>query len=327
MEEEIRQKLYPLKTATLDLLCRLTDPVREFEPEKNILIFSYPRSGSTWLMELISNLPDTANLWEPLHVRNVKPFRELGFGWRQYIPQHNKWEAAKETFEELFKGEYLNFWLASREFPVRFVTADRMIIKFVRANALLPWILDKFHFELTPVFLLRHPFAIAASQMKEGSWNDEFEDYEIPNGRYSKIFKRHESFLSTLKTKGEEIVATWCINNKVVLKHKRHAKDWMTIYYENLLLNPEKELQCIFDRWDMSPPVGVFKNLRDASSTTKQATFQKGLEAQLSKWRRYFDQREIEQMLRVLDYFEIDIYSDHLLPRSMEEDNNYDSRL
>ena len=317
MEEENRQKLYSLKTATLDLICRLSDPVREFKPEKNILIFGYPRSGSTWLMELISNLPGTANLWEPLHIRNVEPFQELGFGWRQYIPEHEKWEAAEETFEELFRGEYLNFWLTSRDFPLRFVTADRMIVKFVRANGLIPWLTNKFDFELAPVYLLRHPFAIAASQMKEGSWDYEFKNYEIPDVPYNHIFKRHESFLSTLKTKGEEMVATWCINNKIVFDHDRHNKDWTTIFYESLLLHPERELQCIFDLWGMLLPEELFEDLRDASSTTQKATFHKGLDTQLSKWKRYFDHTDVDRMIRVLDYFEIDIYNDHLLPRPM----------
>lgn len=319
MKEEIRQKLYPLKTAALDILCKMIKPVRAFEPEKNILIFSYPRSGSTWLMELIGNIPGTVNLWEPLHIQYVKPFRTLGFGWRQHIPEGEEWKEAKEKFEQLFRGKYLNFWLSSRDFPLRFVTADRMIIKFVRANALMPWLLQKFEFEVMPLYLLRHPFAVAASQMKEGSWDYEFEGYEIPDVPFNHIFKCHESFLSTLKTKGEEIVATWCINNKVVLENELHNKGWITIFYESLLLHPEKELQHIFDRWGISAPVGVFENLRDASSTTKEATFQKGLEAQLSKWKKHFDQNEIEQMLRVLDYFEIDIYSDHLLPRPMQD--------
>lgn len=316
---DIRQKLYPAKTNVLDLLCRASAGARQFNPEENILIFSYPRSGSTWLMELISEVPGTVNLWEPLHIRNVSEFRELNFGWRQHIPETAEWEEAEKTFEKLFRGEYLNFWLTSRDFPLKFCFADRMIIKFVRANAMMPWLLNNFQFDIMPLFLLRHPFAIVASQMKEGSWDYEFEGYSIPEMPYNNIYKQHESFLSTLETKCEDMLATWCINNKVVLEHRRHNQDWITLHYESLLFNPQQEIERIFERWDRPVPDGIIEQVREPSSTTREAFFKKDLKAQLSKWRRYFDKDEISRMQRVLDYFGIDIYSEALLPRSMTQ--------
>lgn len=316
---EIREKLFYVKTQVLDLLCDLSAGARSFKPEESIIIFSYPRSGSTWLMELIRKIPGTVSLWEPLHIRSVKPFADLGFGWRQHVPEDEEWEEAEETFAKLFNGEYLNFWLTSREFPLNFCTADRMIVKFVRANALAPWLLNRFSFQLKPIYLLRHPFAIAASQMKEGSWDYEFEGYEIPDMPFNEVMKRHSDFLSTITTKPEKMVATWCINNRVMLDSERHNQGWLTIYYEALLLHPEQQLWRIFNQWDMEMPDGILERVREESSTTKEATFKEDLELQLSKWRQFFDADDIKRMQRVLDYFEIDIYSTNLLPRSMKQ--------
>lgn len=316
---EIRERLYHIKTKVLDLLCDRSAGARSFEPEENIIIFSYPRSGSTWLMEMIREVPNTVNLWEPLHIRNVEPFRKLGFGWRQYIPENEEWKEAEETFRKLFRGEYLNFWLSSRDFPLNFCIANRMTIKFVRANALAPWLLNRFSFHLKPIYLLRHPFAVAASQMKEGSWDYEFKGYEIPYMPYNEIVKNHSDFLSTVTTKPEKMVATWCINNRVMLENERHNRDWLTVYYEALLLHPELELRRIFDQWNMEMPDGILNRIRKESSTTKEATFKKDLELQLSKWRSFFTTDDVKRMQRVLDYFEIDIYSEALLPQSMRQ--------
>lgn len=310
----IRESAFYLKTRLLNQLCYLSSSVRNFPAEDNILLFSSPRSGSTWLAELINTLPDTAMLWEPLHLLNVKEFRELGFGWRQHIPENEQWKEAEETFEKLFKGEFLNFWLSSREFPLKFCTAERMVIKFVRANGMLAWLTKTFKFKKAPVYLLRHPFAVAASQMKEGSWDDEFKGYEIPEVPFNKIYSEHISFLSSLKAKQEKMVANWCINNKIVLENSRNDKDWITLHYENLLLNPEEELQRIFNRWGLPMPDGILGRVRRASSTTKETIFQKDLEAQLSKWQPFFKVEEIERMQKVLDYFEIKVYSDKVLP-------------
>lgn len=316
---EIRHKLYHVKTHVLDLLCDLSAGARSFEPEENIIIFSYPRSGSTWLMELIREVPGTANLWEPLHIQSVDAFARLGFGWRQHIPESEEWKEAEETFTKLFRGEYLNFWLTSREFPLNFCRADRMIIKFVRANALAPWLLKRFNFQLTPLYLLRHPFAIAASQIKEGSWDYEFKGYEIPDMPFNHIMKKHIDFLSSISTKPEKMVATWAINNRVMFNSERHNRDWITLYYEKLLLYPEQELRRIFHQWNMEMPDGILERVRKESSTTKEATFQEDLELQLSKWQNFFEPDDIKRMQRVLDYFEIEIYSTDLLPRSMKQ--------
>jgi hypothetical protein len=317
---EIRKKLYHVKTRVLDLLCDLSAGARNFEVGENIIIFSYPRSGSTWLTELIRGIPGTVILWEPLHIRSVEPFAKLGFGWRQHIPEDEEWKEAEEVFAKLYRGEYLNFWLTSREFPLNFVTADRMIVKFVRANALALWLLNRFNFDLTPIYLLRHPFAIAASQMKEGSWDYEFDGYEIPDMPYNEIIKQHSDFLFTINSKPEKMVATWCINNRVMLDNEHHNHDWLTVYYEALLLHPEEELQRIFDQWNMEMPNGILDRIRKESSTTKEATFKKDLELQLSKWRIFFSSGDIKRMQRVLDYFEINIYSSEaLLPEFMRE--------
>lgn len=301
----------------MDILCRIVANAKEFVPEEQILIFSYPRSGSTWVAELINKVPRTVILWEPLHLRNVPEFRELGFGWRQYIPENAAWDEALETFNSLFKGAYLNHWLSNVAFPLEFYSADRMIVKFVRANGLLPWLTMNFDFEKDPIYLLRHPFAVAASQMKEGSWDYKFEEYEIPKMPFDEIFRAHASFLSTLKTKPEEIVATWCINNKIVLESERHNSGWVTLYYESLLLKPEEELIKLFDRLDMELPPGIFERLSKASYTTGEATFQKGIKPQLAKWRTSFDKEDITRMQRVLDYFGIEVYSKNLLPKSL----------
>ena len=53
----------------------------KFKAEEGIVIFSEARGGSTWLMEILNNIPNTVVDWEPLHVNNgVVPvdFRWVG---------------------------------------------------------------------------------------------------------------------------------------------------------------------------------------------------------------------------------------------------------
>lgn len=289
--------------------------VRNFDPQKDLIIFSDPRGGSTWIMEMVNRLPRTAVLWEPLHLRKVKHFNTIGFAWRQYIPEGEEWPEAERAFSSVFNGKILNSWTCQS--PRRFLMANRLIIKLCRANAMIPWLTRTFKFECDPIYLVRHPFAVAASQLKHGAWDGKFSGFEIPAGKYADLYRQHADYLLTLRTDYEARVAIWCLTNMIPLGNKRNDKSWITVHYEDLLINSEKEVKRIFDRWSLPMPPGAAEQLQRPSATAKDLTFMGGVEAQLSKWTRVFTHKQIKKMAAVLNYFNVDCYSaDDLLPRA-----------
>jgi hypothetical protein len=72
---------------------------------------------------------------------------------------------------------------------------------------------------------------------------------------------------------------------------------------------PEREMKRLFDRWKIEMPESISAAIKRPSSTTKDATFEKGIEQQLSKWTEVFDEEQLLKLQRVLDYFEIDVYN------------------
>lgn len=286
----------------------------DFDPAGNLLIFSDPRGGSTWLTELVQTVPATALLWEPLHLRTAPQFRHLGFNWRQYIPADAEWPEARAAFELLFRGKTLGERLCSRTSVTEIEAAERLIVKFCRGNALLPWLTAQFDFTFKPLLLLRHPFAVAASQLAFGAWNRSFRGFNIPNGPFNDRYLAHQSFLESLKTKEEALVATWCLTNGVPLEHPSHDRRWIPIFYEHLLFEPEHVIEQIFAAWGLPVPDGILDRVRVASATTRDATFERSLHEQVTKWQRSFTPEQIERMSRVLDYFEIGCYTAEPLP-------------
>ena len=103
----------------------------EYDPLNNFIIFSEPRGGSTWVTEIISLIPDTEIIWEPLHLEHSKHFRKLNFGWRQYIPEDFKWDEAYHLFQKVFSGKILNSWTTQLTDSKRLTNARFLIIKFV----------------------------------------------------------------------------------------------------------------------------------------------------------------------------------------------------
>lgn len=289
--------------------------VVKFEPQETLIVFSDPRGGSSWLAEIIGRLPRTAMLWEPLHLNHMNHFSRLNFAWRQHIPESATWPEAEVAFQRLFEGKVLNVSTCRSSSPFHFLRAERMLVKFCRASAMIPWLTGVFDFSYEPIYLVRHPFAVVASQLKHGAWDYDFKGFEIPDSPYNDLYRDHAPFLSSLGSKEEALVATWCLTNLVPLRNARNNIDWITVYYEDLLSDPARELQRIFRRWGLVLPDGLIEKAREPSSTAKETTFLSSVERQLAKWRAYFDQQQIERMMAVLRYFDVERYTIDLFPR------------
>jgi len=284
----------------------------QIDPLDNYLIFSDPRGGSTWLTEIIKEGVSQPILWEPLHLGFMKQFENIGFGWRQYIPEEVQWNEAKQQFDRLFSGKILNTWLTQMTNIQELLGAEAFIVKFCRGHMLLPYLVHNYTFKHAPIHLIRHPFAVVSSQLKHGAWNYDFTKYTIPDIPYNEVYKEHEEYLGSLKTHEEALTASWCIANKVPLSHTGNNTKWITLSYEELLLDPEKSVQRIFDRWNIDCDIKAL-NLTKRSVTTKAGSPISAKE-QLGYWKKNLKDDQIGRMKAVLNYFEITAYNDSVEP-------------
>ena len=286
---------------------------KSFDPATAISLFCDPRGGSTWLAETLSAIPKSFIIDEPLHLNNVEGFKNLNFYWRQYIPEKAQWPQARKVFEDILMGEILNRGLCSRNKAIKLIQAQQLILKIIRGKALLPWYVKQFDFKYKPVMLVRHPFAIAASLLDHSSWGYEFKKFEIPVGPYNEFYKAHADFLYALQTKEEQLTALWCITNNTVLRHPENDHSWITLNYENLVLEPVKHFEMIFEKWNLATPDELSSRILIPSSTTvgKQIIQPKRL---LSDWKNKLDEAQINQLQKVLDYFGVDYYGKDAMP-------------
>ncbi|WP_170863850.1 sulfotransferase domain-containing protein [Reichenbachiella agariperforans] len=278
---------------------------KTINPEQSILVFSDPRGGSTWLAELIHHLDQSIIYWEPLHPKHNSTIREIGFGWRQHIPKNAVWPQAKSAFDQILKLAPLNEWTSMRFSAIDYVKCQTPIIKFCRGNHLIHWLCQQYTFKYKPVVLLRHPFAVAASQLKQGGWDHAFSEFIIPQTKYNDIYLANQDFLKNLSTKEESLVATWCITNKDLLAPN---SNWHTIYYESLITNPKEHIESLFLDWGMELPISIHQSFNKASATSVDLV-ENDSSKQLNKWQFYFDEGSLDNMQKVLDHFGINIYS------------------
>lgn len=304
---------YKVKKETNRLVTSLKN--KTFEIEKNHYIFSEPRGGSTWLMEIVQKITKDNIVWEPLHLGEKKhPFKEIGFGWRQDIPENENWEEARILFQKLFSGEILNDATLVELNISQYLKESNLLFKICRGNAMLPRLTRNFNFNFKPVFLIRHPFAVVSSQLRHGAWELSFNGYNIPKTPFNEVYLEHREFLNTLTTREEALTVDWCLSNVSTLNNPNNNINWLTVNYEEMVINPEKTMQRILNSWGENYDLSQI-DFASSSFTTK-ADSSASVMNRISDWERKLSVEQLARMNKVLKYFNVDCYSiDSSMPK------------
>ena len=285
----------------------------QFDPLKAIIICSETRGGSTWLMELLGQIPNSTTLWEPFYPgKGVLPAK-FNLGWRPNIEEFDEEPEIKSIIESILRGRLTNRYVLSETTLTKSKQADQLVIKFTRAHLMLPWLTRQFHFHYKPILLLRHPVAVAQSQVRAFA-HKSYEGWRTPDSHKNGIYKVHEPFLNTLQTNLEIQLALWCMHNAIPLSHERNDQDWMVVHYENLLVDPKSELARIKERTGIPIPQLSDEQLSKRSNSDFKGDF-KNAEDQLVKWKAKLSDAELQRLQEILTYFKVDNYScDHHMP-------------
>ncbi|GAB4401712.1 MAG: hypothetical protein OHK0053_24830 [Microscillaceae bacterium] len=309
------------QTQNLFLGCtgRINGLFHRYQETQNILICGSGRSGTTWLAELFSNIIDNATLVnEPLHINNSKKLMKIGFDWNQHIPEScQSWQAANLFFNHLFSGQELNpnyFYYNKKTSVIRIPFTKYWIHKFVRIHLLLPWIVN--HYQVRkPIYLIRHPFAVIASQLKSNDWDPTLNRFPFPKVRYSQVFEPYRSIMKKVKTNEPYLAVEWCLTNKYLLTHRFHNQKWLTVAYEHLLQNPKDELRRISNGLGIAFTKGLpgEQIFAPSGSTKENSLIREGfspskVDQQLTDWQGFLSPHQKALIHEILLDFDISVY-------------------
>jgi hypothetical protein len=237
-------------------------------PSKNIVFTGSPRSGTTWLAEILAKSDGGYMLFEPLSLSGVKRVNDMGFDWRQHIPENSDWPEALEFFKDLNQGKYLTPWMLSHSNRNELLNARFFILKFVRANLLLPWYVQQIKPQRLPIYILRNPLDVVASQLNY-DWKNAPNTFTIPNSKYAnEYYNPFKEILDKINTTEQFLTARWCLDNVYLIKHPQTHKFWITCIYEQLRNNPEKELAELFSKLNLPFSNSVLTSINEPSKSS-----------------------------------------------------------
>jgi len=332
--------------SNIDLINKITQNFNNFlfknkkiSIEDSILIVGSPRSGTTWLMDILCSLPGYTSVFEPLNPIWYPESFEVGFRSRTFLKSDKIWPERKEYLEKIFTGKIAN--LPIKDTPLdllntisinnlfNYIFGSKLIIKSVNMNRMLPWVIK--NFPLKNIFyIIRHPCATISSQLRTGlygyrnsspPYHDIFPNIQDIKKEISELDNLDFDLISKLKDlkKREEVLAfIWGLDNYIPLSFEK-PYPWKTIIYEKLVMDGKKEIKKIFDDMGVKNiPKSTFHYLKKPSAVTlkEDKKYIKRPEYQISKWKKFLSEQQIKNIMKIVSYFNIDFYSEDFEPKN-----------
>jgi len=233
--------------------------------KKNIFIFSMPRSGSTWLQELIWTQKGIKYCNEPLNMRDHRIRKLTGVNsWEGLYDKNNKSELI-DYFKNHCDGKIKELNPNPLRKSYNFFT-DRMLFKIINGGEfLINEIIDSCNGKV--IYLIRHPIPVALSRKVLprlevlcsknviGQFPSRLQDLSL------KIIKK-DDFL-------EMAILSWCIQTKIALDQKRN--DWLIVTYEQLVVEPRPIIEKLFKELELTNKDIIFNQLNIPSRVTVQS--------------------------------------------------------
>ncbi len=297
---------------------------KKLSHEDSLIIVSEPRGGSTWLLELLATVPKSATIFEPFHSNYGLYHKIDDYKWGSYFDPNYVDEKSIKDWKDALSGRIVNPYVVSRSSIRDYMSSERMVVKLIMGTSFLPWMTQQLEFKHAPIYLMRHPLAVAKSNIenlyKRGK--EIYVDHKwIPSGKNEKLYLKNKDLFEEDSPILHHLIARWCVNNYFALTETPQDK-FVKVYYEEMLLNPIEVLTALFDKWNLPIPDGLFEKIQVPSSSDFKKDFRSDKKEQLKKWFKGFSHTELNDLQDILNRFDIKDYSMHeILPLNLKKND------
>ncbi len=298
---------------------------RVITKDNTICLFCHPRGGSTWLAEILLQIPNSCLIDEPLQKGKIngagiiikQPYRNaFNVAGRRYydeqpIPPEADWPDGEKLLTDIISGRIDALSLYEEAGIERLKNAETYIVKFNFAHLTANFLLN--HFPVKAILLTRHPCAVVASQLKISIFtkNDFKRKREFPESKFKEVFEKYERIYETVTSFEEYLAFIWSLKVRESLYAKRNINNRLIVAYETLLTDFFEETQRIFKWIGKDVPDKITELQFKPSVSTKSHSLKRiKTKQQLTAWKNDLSQKQINKILNIVEKFEIDIYSD-----------------
>lgn len=281
-----------------------------------------PRSGTTWLLELLETFPGSRRIWEPFDPFGVpqglvRQHANFGLGLRPYLEVGKNFAPITEFLDNLFNGRvYDSRLMTGRHKRSRLEQLQRLsggnatFIKFCRAQRLLPWLNSQF--DVRTVLVMRNPLAVVASQLNEGGFQHQYigDEHPVICDRIKRRWPDLAKYAESLRHLDEKLTATWCFDYLVPLTDWKYCDKSILVTFEDLVGSPAEEVRRLEEHYSIKLPPAVFERLVRPSATTVQDSNVRTQKDPRDSWRHRLSKEQVRRILGVVEQFGLTFYSE-----------------
>jgi len=302
------------------------------------VIAGFGRSGTTWIQDVLAKANSMRAVFEPMHPQHVDGADAFA---HRYISESCREPELFQFLHNFFCENYRSLWadyritkhhllprrhditslrgcrkvlrryLGVRDNFLRFNRQRRnpqRIVKFIRANMMLPWLQAEFDARI--VFVIRHPAAVVLSQMKaRRSWNPY---------RYIDLYRTDSDLLEILDARPRRLLfqaledveaytLCWCIENTVALEQaQRHGI--LVVHYERLMSRGLPEWQRILTALELEKMPDRQLILQPSQQAWGRKATDSTLLLNYASWMEDTDNSVLARIQRILDATDMNVY-------------------
>lgn len=226
----------------------------------SVLIIGSPRSGTTWLAEILNSNNDFLYIFEPFSTKHNPHWKPVG-QQKIYLRRDQAFQY-KKLMKKILLGRIKYNW--EKGAKIGNLNASRTLVKAIRLNAMTPWLQLNFP-QLKIIYIVRDPYSVAYSLAGYG-WPEELPAYylEQKNLLDDNLTKQQLELIKQSDSQFQRYLASWVIENHLILKRTDRTANTTSVFYENLVQQPIKEINRLTD----------FCGIKRIRNTTR-ATFRK----------------------------------------------------
>ncbi|EON79301.1 hypothetical protein ADIS_0181 [Lunatimonas lonarensis] len=303
---------------------------RNISPDNTLCLFAIPRSGSTWLADMLHQMdksvlfneplitvPNPIDLGkpiDPLFVR-AEEVKKLGFHYLQPIPHSAEWPEAKDFFKRLLTGRIPSRLLYDLDSGRQILRSEHLIAHFNHANLLAAWLQRQFNFK--SIVLLRHPCAVVASQLDDPSIGRAVQSTptSIADFKYNELFTSETDLIKQLRTKEQFLAFLWGVQVREILYRNPEINRMLVVHYEYLVVNFDAEIKRVFGWIGREVPEHVWTLRTLPSKSVLNPGAPHHYDAHhLENWKNLLTPSQVRQILDVVRELGVNVYGENTFP-------------
>lgn len=275
------------------------------------------RSGTTWICDLITHHKNYRQMFEPFHPLQVDRMKFLAPHLYMRPGKLNK--EMELTAREVFTGKFMHERVDAPNFSMLY---NGLLVKDIFANLFSCW-LSMLLPEIKIVFLVRNPFAVALSKYHRRDWLWMTDPMALLNQKdlYDDYLHPFEDLIRKTSAENDFIlcqILIWSIVNSVPLRQFDPSRLHI-VFYEDVFVNPEKEVSKIFSFINKSGKDDIVrlddKVIKKPSKVSgKNSTLARG-KSPLTSWKNELTKHQIDTGFNILQEFGLEcLYDENSMP-------------